>query len=222
MKKVTSDSGIVNNDFGDVVFKRRSVRALDPNHKISREEILQMIASATTAPSAIDTQPWKFLVVDTDEAKAKLDKVMHMPVDRGRVIASSFSVVIFADTQWVEDFDEIMQANAKVSPSFYTPEIVSFLNARSVEWYEELIAAGELISSISFQCGLVAMQFINVVRAHGYECGAMDDWDKWDISDHFDIDLKRYTPLICIAVGKPTGGSDDTMRHEPEEVVVFG
>jgi nitroreductase len=62
-----------------------------------------MIASATTAPSAVDTQPWNFLVVDTDEAKAKLDSIMHMPVDRGRLLQSSFSVVIFADTHWVED-----------------------------------------------------------------------------------------------------------------------
>lgn len=222
MKKVTSDSGIINNDLSDVIFGRRSIRALDPNYKIPREEILQMIASATTAPSAIDTQPWKFLVIDTDEAKAKMDAIMHMPVDRGRVIASSFSVVIFADTQWIENFDEIMEVNSKVSPGFYTPETISFLNARSVEWYEELVEADELISSISFQCGMVAMQFINVARAHGYECGPMDDWDKWDIGDHFDIDMERYTPLICIAVGKPTGGSDDTMRHSPERVVVFG
>lgn len=221
MLKTTSDPGIVNNDFAEVMFGRHSARSLDPNYVIPREEILQMIASATTAPSAIDTQPWLFLVADTDEGKKKIDNVMHMPVDKGRTVASSFSVVLFADTQWINDFDDIINANAKVSPDFYTPETVSFLNQRSVEWYEELVESDELISSVSFQCGLVAMQFMLVVRAHGYECGAMDDWDKWDLSDHFDIDLERYTPMICIAVGKPTGGGDDTTRHEPEDVVMF-
>ncbi len=42
----------VNNDFGDVLLHRESVRDFDPSVKIPREELQQMISEAITAPSA--------------------------------------------------------------------------------------------------------------------------------------------------------------------------
>lgn len=50
--------------FFDVIRERRSVRSYDPEIKISREELTEILRQATLAPSAANLQPWRFHVID--------------------------------------------------------------------------------------------------------------------------------------------------------------
>ena len=60
------------NDFNEILEGRKSVKGFDPDYKIPHEEMNEMIAKATKAPSSVNMQPWRFVVVESDEAKAKL------------------------------------------------------------------------------------------------------------------------------------------------------
>ena len=60
---------LINNDFSDITFGRKSIRAYDETVKISHEEMLAMIQEATTAPSSVNFQPWRFVVVESAEQK---------------------------------------------------------------------------------------------------------------------------------------------------------
>ena len=62
----------INNNFSDIAFGRKSIRLYDENFKISQEEMLEMIQKATTTPSSVNMEPWRFVVVRSGEAKAKL------------------------------------------------------------------------------------------------------------------------------------------------------
>ncbi len=194
-------TGIVNNDFSDVVFNRYAERSLDPNVKISYEELLEIIAQATRAPSALDSQPWHFLIAHTDEGKAKLDSWMWS-VDRGRIISSSASVVVFADLDWFEHFEEIVEQN-RLAPNGYSDEAAAMTLKLAAGWMPELIAEGGLESSVIFQAGLVAMQLMLVARAHGYETGPMDAFTREGFAADFGLDEARFIPLFFIAIGKP-------------------
>lgn len=59
-------------DFMEVVKSRRSVKLYDSSFKISREEMTQMLEEASLAPSSVNLQPWRFAVIESPEAKAKL------------------------------------------------------------------------------------------------------------------------------------------------------
>lgn len=50
----------------DTIMTRRSVRQFDANRPISQEQIHTLLEAAFVAPSAMNKQPWQFLVV-TDE-----------------------------------------------------------------------------------------------------------------------------------------------------------
>lgn len=60
------------NDFSEIVFGRKSVRVYDETHKISHEEMLTMIQEATTAPSSVNMQPWRFVVVESEARQRKI------------------------------------------------------------------------------------------------------------------------------------------------------
>ena len=59
-------------DFLDVMNKRRSCRAFDPSKSVSREDLLKIVEAGRLSPSGCNSQPWKFIVIDSAEAKEKL------------------------------------------------------------------------------------------------------------------------------------------------------
>lgn len=213
-------TNIRNNDFCDVVFGRRATRVMDPNFKVSREEIGEIIDETNACtPSAVNTQPYKILICDTDEAKAKLDKLMRPPFDRDRTTACSFAVVIFADRKWVEYFDELYQNELTTVPDY--PEIMVPV---TYEWYEELTAGdgSYLDKSVNFQAGQFSMAFQFMCRAHGLDVAFMDAWEPQMLDETFGIDLERYIPQGVICVGKSIGPVDQRYRYTSDKFVIWG
>ena len=58
-------------NFQELVNKRQSNRAYS-NKPVEKDKIVQCVEAARMAPSACNSQPWKFIVVDNPELKKKL------------------------------------------------------------------------------------------------------------------------------------------------------
>lgn len=66
-------------DFMHLINKRESIRKyLDK--KVEREKIEICIDAARVAPSACNSQPWKFVVVDEEEELSKIRKAIYDPL----------------------------------------------------------------------------------------------------------------------------------------------
>ena len=96
---------LVNNDFSSVVFGRKSVRVYDETVKISHEEMLEMIQETTTAPSSVNMHPWRFVVAESEKAKAKLKPLIRFNTRQNDT--SSAMVMIFGDMNCYEYGEEI-------------------------------------------------------------------------------------------------------------------
>lgn len=59
-------------DFLEIMKTRRSCRSFIPGKEVSRENLLKIIEAGRLSPSGCNSQPWKFIVVDSPEAKEKL------------------------------------------------------------------------------------------------------------------------------------------------------
>lgn len=59
-------------DFLSLAQQRQSDRAYDVNRPVERETIERILESAHVAPSACNSQPWSFIVVDDPELKNKV------------------------------------------------------------------------------------------------------------------------------------------------------
>ena len=96
---------IVSNDFSDIVYNRRSIRKFDTSVKIPREEMLEILDKTVTAPSSVNMQPWRFVVVDSEEGKDKLKPFVSYNGVQNET--SSAMVLIFADLKSQERAEEI-------------------------------------------------------------------------------------------------------------------
>jgi nitroreductase len=59
------------NEVLEAIMKRRSVRAYEAR-KIARDTLTTILEAGNEAPSAMNSQPWRFVVVEDEEAKRKL------------------------------------------------------------------------------------------------------------------------------------------------------
>ncbi len=55
---------------------RRSIRKYQ-NKQVEKEKLMQILASARLAPSGSNTQPWIFIIVESEETKEKLAMADH-------------------------------------------------------------------------------------------------------------------------------------------------
>ena len=59
-------------DFLDIMKTRKSCRSYIPGREIPREDLLKIVEAGRLSPSGCNSQPWKFIVIDSPEAKEKL------------------------------------------------------------------------------------------------------------------------------------------------------
>lgn len=95
----------MNNDFNDVVFNRHAVKVFDAGVKISRTEMCEMLSEAVAAPSSVNMQPWRFVVVESDEGKAALRPLIRFNTRQNDT--SSAMILVFGDMRCYTRAEEI-------------------------------------------------------------------------------------------------------------------
>lgn len=58
--------------FLDLVMKRQSDRAFDPDKSVDREILYRILEAARFAPSACNAQPWKFIIVEDEKLRHEI------------------------------------------------------------------------------------------------------------------------------------------------------
>lgn len=59
-------------DFYDLIQKRQSDRRYDASRQVDRDLVMKCLEAARLAPSACNSQPWKFVVVDQPDLKEQM------------------------------------------------------------------------------------------------------------------------------------------------------
>lgn len=207
---------LVKNDFADVTFGRKSVRLYDETYKISHEEMLEMIQEATTAPSSVNMQPWRFVVVESEEAKAKLKPLIRFNTKQNDT--SSAMVLIFGDLQCYELGEEIY--NQAVAEGKMPEEVRDQQLASIIPYYKSFTKA-QMNDVVKVDSSLAAMQFMLTARAHGYETNPIGGFEADVLAETFGLDNERYVPVIILSVGKAKESGYTSVRLPAEKITEF-
>ncbi|WP_461213450.1 nitroreductase family protein [Lacticaseibacillus sp. GG6-2] len=210
----------VNNDFGDVLLKRESVRDFDPSVKIPRDELQQMIQETITAPSGCNLQAWYFVVVDDDAGKDKL-RQYFMKFNTPQLESCSAMVQIFGDTLAYKSYRDLWNKayeNGQITAEKRDEVLKTFLPMYEAADKQMLVMDSTVDSSVA------AMQLMLIARAHGYEANPIGGYDASKAAKLFGLDPERYVPVMAIAIGKPAPDGKDEMksaRYPVDQVLDF-
>lgn len=200
-------------DLFTVIRERQSIRSYDPSWKISEQEIKEMIGEAVLAPSSSNLQPWRFLVVQDQTQKEKL-----LPIANGQkqIVEASATIVLLGDLEAYKQADKIYShaVEAGMPEEFknsYLPRIVEFYSKLNPE-------AARGIALVDG--GLVAMQFMLVAKARGYDTVPIGGFSAEQLIKEFNIPA-QYVPVMLISVGKATAPGFVKSRLSVDEVTFW-
>lgn len=195
------------NDFKEILRGRRSIRNYDTSIKISKEEMEEILEEATLAPSSVNMQPWRFLVIESEEGKAKLAPLTKF--NQIQVETSSAVIAVFGD---LNNFDYCEEIYSKAVELGYMPLEVKERQISSIAAHASTLDPQVNKETVLTDGGLVSMQLMLVARSHGYDTCPIGGFEKDKIAEVFDLDKDRYVPVMLISIGKAAESGYKSVR----------
>ncbi|MBC2025681.1 nitroreductase family protein [Listeria booriae] len=205
-----------NNDFEDIIKNRRSIRTYDADVKISKEEMEAILTDAMRAPSSVNMQPWRFVVVESLEGKEKLRPLIRFNTQQNDTSAAM--IVIFGDTNSFENGEKIF--SSAVEQGLMPQDVKDKQMAALTPYYAN--SPREELERVSIIDGsLVAMQLMLVARAYGYDTNPIGGFERKEVADAFDMDTERYVPVMIVSIGKAKDTGYGSYRLSTEDTVFW-
>ncbi len=201
-------------EFFDVIKGRKSVKYFDPNVKIEREEIIEMLNEANIAPSSCNLQPWRYIVVDTPEGKEKLGSANYNKIQND---TSAAMIIVLGDLDHYGKFDEIY--GEAVEKGYMTEEVKDGFEKGMGSQLENL-PTDKNREGVYFDCGLWTMQFANIAYAKGYDTNIIGGFVREKVAELFELE-ENLIPVMLIALGKKEKDARPTVRMKAENLVRF-
>jgi len=92
----------------DIALTRYSTKAFDSSRKISAEDFAQIKSLLRLCPSSVNSQPWHFIIANSDEGKQRMAKGTQGPfkANEAKVLNASHVVLFCAKTAIDDDYLE--------------------------------------------------------------------------------------------------------------------
>ncbi|USK44872.1 nitroreductase family protein [Cytobacillus oceanisediminis] len=201
------------NDFKEIITGRRSIRNYDPTVKISREEMAEILEEASLAPSSVNLQPWRFVVIDSKEGKETLAPLAKF--NQRQVETSAAVIAVFVDMKSETFIEKIYDTAVEKG---YMPADVRDKQVPSIKGLMENMTFEQKKEMNLIDVGLVSMQLMLAARAHGYDTNPIGGYEKDRIADAFHLDRERYYPVMLISIGKAADQGYKSVRLPVEDI----
>jgi nitroreductase len=173
----------------EAIIERRSIKAYDPHHKMTEQEIAKLMSLAMLSPTAFNIQNWRFVVVTDPVLRQQIRAVSW---NQAQVEEASLLIVLTADLKAWEKQPERYWANApKPVQDYLVPAIGKFYQEN------EQVQRDEGMRS----CGMAAMTIMLAAKEMGYDTCPMDGFDFDAVSKLLNLP-EDHTPVMFVVVGK--------------------
>lgn len=191
------------------IVERRSVKAYDPQHKMSEAEVNKLLSLAMLSPTAFNIQNWRFVVVTDPLLRKEIRKVSW---DQAQVEEASLLIVLTADLKaWGKQPERYWVNAPKPVQDFLVPAIGQYYDGN------EQVQRDEAMRS----CGMAATTIMLAAKEMGYDTCPMDGFDFDAVAKLLNLPAD-HTPAMFVVVGKalkeaqPRGG-----QLNMDEVVIY-
>jgi nitroreductase len=200
-------------EFKDVITDRRSIRKfkLDP---VPDELIKELIGAARLAPSGSNLQPSRFIVIKSDEARAKLKNCTQLKF----VHDAPVTIICCADSGVFSDrkirYSELQEAGAFMDVQLLEGQDMSEAIKKRIAMPE-----AEAIAYLKYNVA-IAIDHLTLM-AHDIGLGAcwIGMFDHEAVKREFDID-SRYHVVALIPVGYPDQNPKQRPRIPLKDILI--
>ena len=190
--------------------KKRHATKVFTDRAVDPKDVRTAIEIATLAPSAHNSQPWKFVVVR--EKNAVLAELARGG-NRDQVLSAPVTIALFSDTDLVQRAREIARIGSKS------------LSEEKLQYYMQNLPAeyGHFTDQqksdyLALNTGLVAMNLVLALTDQGIGSNIILGFDKDKVNEVLDID-KRFRPELLITLGYTDEKLEPSYRLPVDEMI---
>ena len=183
----------------DAIRERRSVKHYDSNHKLSDEEIEQLMSLAVLSPTSFNIQNWRFVLVKNPEIRKKIRSAAW---DQAQVTDASLLLVICADLKsWKKNPEQYWKNAPKEAQDFLVPAMGPFYEGKDQLQRDEAMRS----------CGIAAQTLMLTAKSMGYDSNPMIGFDPEKVADIINLPDEHVISMMMV-IGKqiqpamPRGG----------------
>ncbi len=199
-------------NFFEVVEARTSVRNYDASHKISEQELKDILTATAKSPSAWNLQHWHFMVFTSDEAKQRLLPIAY---NQNQVTEASAVVAVLGDLEANKNVDDVY--NPLVDREAMTAEVKDILAGQINRAYKNDIFARDAAFT---NASLAAMTLMHASKAKGYDTCAMGGFNAKNFVEEFKVS-DRYLPVMLISIGKAEKEAHQSERFDLDRLTTW-
>jgi len=175
----------------DAIKTRRSVKHYDPAHRMSDEEVNELLSLALLSPTAFNIQNWRFVVVSDPDLRKKVREVAW---DQAQVTDTSLFIILCADlNSWQNDPARYWKCAPREVQDFILPAIDNYYRSK------EQVQRDEAMRS----CGIAAQTLMLAAKSMGYESCPMDGFDFDKVGEIINLPPNHVIAMF-VAIGKET------------------
>jgi 3-hydroxypropanoate dehydrogenase len=198
---VATDRPVLARDAQDLLFREARTPNTFTDEPVSDEQVRAIYDLVRYAPTSLNSQPLRVLLLRTPRARARLVPLMMEP-NRAKTASAPLTAILAADTGFDEYLPRLMPYLPGVRDWFADPEV------------REQVAR--------FNGAIQVGYFVLGVRAVGLGAGPMGGFDAAGVDREFFAD-GRYRSLVVVNIGVPGPDAwlDRLPRLEYDEVVTI-
>ncbi|UII29677.1 nitroreductase family protein [Fulvivirga ulvae] len=171
-------------NFKSIAEARYTTKKYDPAKKIPESQITELKEILKLSPSSINSQPWKFTFVSSDEVKNQLAAVSYFNDVK---VKDASHVVVFSVINSIELFEQQIKKNLPEGPVAYYNQ---FIKPKSED---------EIKAWMSHQVYLSLGFFLSACAAMGIDSTPMEGIKNDEYGTI--LGLENYRPLFAVAIG---------------------
>mgnify|MGYP001057563542 CR=1 FL=1 len=185
--------------------KRHATKAFDKQKQLSAEQIATIEATLRLSPSSVNSQPWHFLLISSEEGKERLKSGAQAPPFVGnfpKVRDSSLVVIFCAKTEVSDEYLEELIELEDQAGRFPLPEqkvegnagrmgYLSILRqdpSATQAWINQ-----QIYLNLGFTMATLAQQGIDSLAVEGLDFAALDA--------EFDLPAQGLNAKVALAIG---------------------
>ena len=178
--------------------RRRAIRDYDPNYIIPDDVLRRLFSMVKLTPSAMNLQPWEFILVKSPEAKKML---RSCAMNQYQIELASAIVIVLANTDMMAHFEpayaDLLAKNTT------TPERIEG-SRQYIHQFADNLRYRELWGTRN--AALAAMSLMLAAQELDLDSGPMDGFSPERVTNEFKVPA-NFLPIMLITLGK--------RAHEP-------
>lgn len=173
----------------EAIAKRRAVKAFDPHHRMTEQEIAKLMSLAMLSPTAFNIQNWRFVLVTDPVLRQQIRTVSW---NQAQVEEASLLIILTADlNSWAKQPERYWANAPKPVRDYLVPAIGNYYQDH------EQVQRDEGMRS----CGMAAQTIMLAAKEMGYDTCPMDGFDFDAVAKLINLPAD-HVPAMFVVVGK--------------------